>query len=34
MTRSRDSLILKLPKFKLNAYKFSFACSAVRSWNA
>jgi hypothetical protein len=33
-TRSRDSLILKMPNYKLNAFKFSFVCSAVRLWNA
>jgi hypothetical protein len=30
-TRSKDSLILKSPKYKLNAFKFSFVCTAVRS---
>jgi hypothetical protein len=33
-TRSRDSLILKMPSYKLNAFKFSFVCSAVRLWNS
>jgi hypothetical protein len=33
-TRSRDSLVLKMPNYKLNAFKFSFVCSDVRLWNA
>jgi hypothetical protein len=33
-TRSKDSLVLKLPKFNLNAFKLSFVCSAIRLWNS
>jgi hypothetical protein len=33
-TRSKDTFILKLPKYKLNAFKFSFVCTAIRLWNS
>lgn len=33
-TRSKDTLILKIPSFKLNAFKFSFTCTAIRLWNS
>jgi hypothetical protein len=33
-TRSKNNLILKLPKYKLNAFKFSFVCTAIRLWNS
>jgi hypothetical protein len=33
-TRSKDNLILKLPKYKLNVFKFSFVCTAIRLWHS
>jgi hypothetical protein len=33
-TRSKDNLILKTHAYKLNAFKFSFICTATRLWNA
>jgi hypothetical protein len=33
-TRSKDTLILKIPAYKLKAFKCSFTCTAIRLWNS